>query len=206
MIERTFVGIACLLVLGISGLLSGCAGGSPAADQRYLLAITQAPDAPPEATTRRLDIAPLRLAPFLQTDGIVMQTGAVTIHQGRDHLWAEDLATQLRRSLRQELARKLPHVQVLAGSEPAPPGGALRQLEVEVDGFHGRYDGVAVVAGQWWLRDKSGRLLASRQFSVERPLAADGYQALVEGLAAAWQSVTDTIAPAVAASWQSGGY
>lgn len=200
MTDRIFASAAFLLVLGAL-LLNGCAGGSPAAGQRYLLAIHQAPDPPLEPTARQLDIAPLRLAPFLQTDGIVMQTGAVTIHQGRDHLWAENLATQLQRSLCQELARKLRRVQVLAAREPAPPGGALRRLEVEVDGFHGRYDGVAVVAGQWWLRDDAGRLLDSRQFSIERPLAADGYQALVESLAVAWRGVADAIAPAVAASW-----
>ena len=205
MTDRTFAGAAFAAVLAALMLLSGCAGAPPAPDQRYLLAITGVPDAPPEAAARRLSIAPLRLAPFLRTDGIVMQTGAVTIHQGRDHLWAEDLATQLQRILRQELGHKLRHARVLDDREPAPPGMPLRRLEVEVDGFQGRYDGVAVVAGQWRLRDGAGRLLVARQFSVERPLQADGYQALVESLAAAWQSVADAIAPAVAASWSPAG-
>lgn len=201
MTAQTFAGAASAVVLAALMLLSGCAGAPPAPDQRYLLAITEVPDAPPEDTARRLLIAPLRLAPFLRTDGIVMQTGAVTIHQGRDHLWAEDLATQLQRGLCQELARKLRRVRVLDDSDPARPGEPLRRLEVEVDGFHGRYDGVAVVIGQWRLRNAEGRLLASRRFSIERPLQADGYQALVKSLAAAWQNVADEIAPAVAASW-----
>lgn len=205
MTDQTFAGVAFAAVLAALMLLSGCTGAPPALDQRYLLAITEVPDAPPEDAARRLNIAPLRLAPFLRTDGIVMQTGAVTIHRGRDHLWAEDLATQLQRALRQELGRKLRHARVLEDREPASPGEPLRRLAVEVNGFHGRYDGVAVVAGQWWLRDGANRLLASRQFSVERPLQADGYQALVESLAAAWQGVADAIAPVVAASWQPTG-
>ncbi|MDN5869606.1 MAG: ABC-type transport auxiliary lipoprotein family protein [Nitrococcus sp.] len=201
MTERTFADAACAAVLTALMFLSGCAGAPPVSEQRYLLGISEAPVAPPEDASRRLSIAPLRLAPFLRTDGIVMQTGAVTIHVGRDHLWAEDLATQLQVTLGQELARKLPHVRVLTEVDPTPAGVSLRRLEVEVDGFHGRYDGVAVVAGQWWLRDRAGQLLASNQFLMERPLQADGYQALVKSLAAAWQSVADAIASAVAASW-----
>lgn len=182
-------------------LLSGCAGAPVTPDHRYLLGLTETTPAPAEDTAQRLFIAPLRLAAFLRSDGIVMQTSEVAIHQGRDHLWAEGLATQLRRNLRAALAAKLPGVRVLDDSAPAPSDGRLHRLEVEVNGFHGRYDGMAVVVGRWWLRDDEGRLLDARRFSIERPLAADGYQALVESLAKAWRSVAEKIAPAVAASW-----
>ncbi|MDN5850495.1 MAG: ABC-type transport auxiliary lipoprotein family protein [Nitrococcus sp.] len=201
MTVRMFAGAACAGVLATLMFLSGCAGTPPVFEQRYLLPITAVPVAPPEDAARRLSIEPLRLAPFLQSDGIVMQTGAVTIHQGSNHLWAEDLSTQLQRMLRQELARKLRHVRLLDDGDPTPAAGPLRRLEVEVDAFHGRYDGMAVVAGQWWLRDGEGRLLTSRPFLIEQPLQADGYQALVKSLAAAWQSVTGEIAQALAAGW-----
>lgn len=201
MADQTFAGAVLTVALAALALVSGCASAPGALDHRYLLGVTEVPDAPPEDTVHRLRIAPLRLAPFLRSDGIVMQTSEVTIHQGRHHLWAEDLAIQLRRHLRQGLAGKLPRVRVLDASDPAPSAAPLRRLEVEVDGFHGRYDGVAVVTGQWWLRDGEGRVLAARRFSVERPLEADGYQALVKSLAGAWQTVAGEIAPVVVANW-----
>lgn len=194
------VATAVLMSLALV-LLSGCAGAPVTPEHRYLLGFPEMPAATATDTEQRLRITPLRLAAFLRSDGIVMQTSAVAIHQGRDHLWAEGLATQLRRNLRDVLAAKLPDVRVLEDSAPVPPGAPLHRLEVEVTGFHGRYDGVAVVVGQWWLRDRDGRLLGTRRFSIERPLAADGYQALVETLAQAWRSVAEAIAPAVAASW-----
>lgn len=201
MTGRTLAGAASGVVLLALMLLSGCAGAPPVADQRYLLPITGIPNAPSKSSTHRLSIAPVGLAPFLRSEGIVIQTSPVTIHQGHNHLWAGNLATQLRRALRRALARKLPRTRVFGDRAPTFLGKPLRRLIVEVTGFHGRYDGVAVVAGQWWLRDGAGRLLASRQFLVERPLQADGYQALVKSLAAAWQSVAAAIAPVVAASW-----
>ncbi|EAR21600.1 PqiC family protein [Nitrococcus mobilis] len=197
MTAQRFTILALAIVLAALILLSGCAGAPTVPEHRYLLGLTSRPAAPAASSEHRLWIASLQLAPFLRSDGIVMQTNDVAIHQGRDHLWAENLATQLRRSLREELARKLPRVQVLDDSESATTGEPLPRLEVEVDGFHGRYDGVAIVVGQWRLRDGTGRLLAARQFSVERPLPADGYQALVESLAAAWRGVADQIAPVV---------
>ena len=191
-----FVLISIALVL-----LNGCAGAPVTPAQRYLLGFIEMPAATAADTDRRLRIAPLRLAAFLKSEGIVMQTSEVAIHQGRDHLWAEGLATQLRRNLREVLAAKLANVRVLEDSAPVRPGEPLHRLEVEVNGFHGRYDGVAVVVGQWWLRDDDGRLLDARRFSIERPLPTDGYQALVESLAEAWRSVAEAMAPAVAASW-----
>ncbi len=197
MIDQRLENLILAVVLAGSALLSGCAGTPTVPEHRYLIGLTDRPTAPATGSEDRLWIAPPRLASFLRSDGIVMQISDVAIHQGRNHLWAEDLATQLRRSLREELARKLPHAQVLDDSESAVTGEPPHRLEVDVDGFHGRYDGVAVIVGQWRLRDGIGRLLAARQFSVERPLPADGYQALVESLAAAWRGVADEIAAVI---------
>ncbi|MCO6442250.1 MAG: membrane integrity-associated transporter subunit PqiC [Nitrococcus mobilis] len=197
MTGQRLTNLALVTVPAALVFLSGCAGAPIVPEHRYLLGFTSQSAAPAVSSEHRLWIALPRLAPFLRSDGIVMQINDVAIHQGRDHLWAEDLAIQLRRSLREELARKLPRVQVLDDSESAATGEPPHRLEVDVDGFQGRYDGVAVVVGQWRLRDGTGRLLAARQFSVERPLPADGYQALVESLAAAWRGVADEIAPVV---------
>ncbi|EOW6759756.1 ABC-type transport auxiliary lipoprotein family protein, partial [Cronobacter malonaticus] len=69
-------------------------------------------------------------------------------------------------------------------------------LNVNVTGFHGRYDGRVIVSGEWLLKHK-GQLI-KRPFYTELKQQQDGYDAMVKTLAQAWQQQAKTIADEVA--------
>jgi len=73
------------------------------------------------------------------------------------------------------------------------------QLQMEVDAFHGRYDGQALVAGRWLLLQPDGELVTARDFNVQMPLADAGYPAMVHALSQGWDAVTRDIAEALSA-------
>lgn len=185
---------AIMVVALLLTALAGCASAPREAATRYLLVNDAARPAPAADAAGTLAVGPVRLARFLAVEGIVMQTSDVAIHEARNHLWAEDLATQLERTLRRQLARALPDVRVREG-------GKGPRLTVDVDRFQGRYDGMAVVAGEWELIDADGEAILARPFHVEEALTSDGYAALVSSLEAAWRQVGDSMAETLMAEW-----
>lgn len=175
--------------------LAGCAGsGTPMT--RYLLPEAEpASTLAPEPVEQLLLLRPPQLAPYLTTEGIVMQLDPITLTAARNHQWAAPLAHQLQQGLRQRLAARLPRTRILSDA-----GGLQRQplvLQVEVDHFLGRYDGRAVASGRWQLRGGDGELLALEGFNVESPLESDGYPALVHALGRSWDRVADQIGAAI---------
>lgn len=174
--------------------LTGCAlGGEPAA--RYALPETASPPTPAEISPV-LRIRPLRLAGFLDADGLIVQLDDVTLHEASGHRWAEPLGHQLERRLRDRLAAELPDIRVTLDDE-ATRDAVTWQLRVTVERFQGRPDGHAVAAGRWQLLDGEGGLCDSATFEVASPLAADGYPALVRALGQSWNGVAEGLAAAV---------
>ena len=47
-----------------------------------------------------------------------------------------------------------------AGTDDPLSEAEIQQLRLEIDRFQGRHDGLAVIGGQWQLRDGTGTLLA----------------------------------------------
>lgn len=178
-----------LPLLSLSLLLSACAS-SVTPPARYMLPSSPAVDAPaqPQGT---LHVRSLRLAHYLDVDGIVMQLDDITLNEAREHQWAESLVRQLERSLRAHLAHELPTIQVVR--EESNASNALT-LQLEIDQFQGRYDGVAVASGQWQLRSASNELLALKSFNVKTELNEDGYPALVRALSSSWANSAAQIA------------
>lgn len=185
---------AILVMALLLSALAGCAGAPRETATRYLLANHAASPQPATGAASALTVGPVRLARFLDVEGIVMQTSEVAVHEARNHLWAEDLAGQLERTLRRYLARELSQLRVRGdGGEP--------RLTVDVVRFQGRYDGIAVVAGEWELIGAEGDSILARPFHVEQALTADGYAALVTSLEAAWRRVGEGIAGTLRAEW-----
>ncbi|WP_431023330.1 PqiC family protein [Halomonas sp. H5] len=180
-----------ILPLLLVALLAGCAGGG-ASTQRYAL---PGPEAAPSAGETRLLIAPLHLVEYLNQEGIVLQLDDISRHQAREHRWIEAPGPHLTRGLRDRLAERLPQARVAlarSGDAPAP------RLRLEVERFEGRYDGMAIAGGTWRLESAEGEPLAQGRFHAERPLAGDGYPALVRALGESWDAVADQLAAALA--------
>lgn len=187
--------IKALIASGLALWLAGCAASGQAPSQYTLPG--DAGGAPARIAgaeaAHRLVVGQPRLARFLDVDGLVLQLDDITLHEANHHQWAEPLGLQLERGLRARLAARLPDTRVMqdaADSRQTAP----TTLRLEVDRFHGRFDGRAVAGGQWQLHDGKGELLAMAPFAVEVALAQDGYPALVRALGRSWDRVTDEIA------------
>lgn len=68
--------------------------------------------------------------------------------------------------------------------------------------FRGRYDGKAVISGQWTL-EHQGRF-TKQAFNPVLPQQEDGYDALVKTLAQGWQQIAQQIARNVASENSTG--
>ncbi|MDR5894257.1 MULTISPECIES: PqiC family protein [Halomonas] len=176
-------------------LVAGCASSSPAPSRYTLPEVAGASAAGAEAE-RQLLLRPPRLAHYLDVEGLVMQVDDITLVEARGHQWAEALGRQLERGLRLRLGERLPDTRVLLDEAGVREPEAL-SLRLEIDRFQGRHDGVAVIGGQWQLRDGTGRLLAMERLAIEAELDDDGYPALVRALGRGWDRTADELAEAI---------
>ncbi len=144
-----------------------------------------------------VSLAPPRMSSYLEDDGIVMQLNDIRIHQARHHLWAEPLDRQLQERMRQHLSQALPNADVLRRSQAAEAPSPALHVQLDVESFQGRDDGMAVVGGQWRIRDDNDRTLSRETFEIERPLEDDGYPALVRALGSAWDTLGDRLVDAL---------
>ncbi|MDO8828326.1 membrane integrity-associated transporter subunit PqiC [Methylophaga sp.] len=160
--------------------LLACAG-KPVTTERYNLPETaQTTSQVSTSAEQVLVIGSIRLAEFLDSDRIVLQLDDITLHQARENLWAENLAQQIRRGLRNRLSSQLPDRLVVSDSRGLKQDTLTLQLEIEQ--FQGHFNGKAITSGQWQLQDSQGNLLVIAPFNIETTLASDGYPALVRAL------------------------
>ena len=131
-----------------------------------------------------LYVAPVQVASYLNGRGLVLQLSDVELNMARQHLWAEPVAAQVQRQLRDILSNTTPYATQLN----AQSGAVV--LTVQLDRFHGTAQGNAVLSGRYQLSDKNH----SEPFNISVALSADGYPALVMALAAGVQQLSQQIA------------
>ncbi|WP_232825278.1 MULTISPECIES: ABC-type transport auxiliary lipoprotein family protein [Salinicola] len=186
-------GALSLLLLAGLFTLAGCAG-TPSAPNRYTLPEIGKVTPAAGIGAPTLVVQPVAISNYLDQEGIVMQLSDIELNSANQNLWADSLGSQLTRNLRQTLTQALPQTLVLGAG-----GAGDARLSVEVDRFQGRYDGQAVVSGEWQLRE-GNRVVRQEPFSITRPLTADGYPALVRTLGEAWEAVGERIAGELSSS------
>ncbi len=172
-----------LLSASLLLLLSACS--SPATTHFYQLPVPSYSTTKNSSVNKSLFIEPVKVAPYLNGRGLVLQTSAVELVMARQHLWADALDQQLQRQLRQHLSQLAP-----AYAVQLQPGEQSTRLWLQLDSFHGSADGYALLSGHFLL---SGQPL-SQSFSYRVPLADDGYPALVAALGQGVQQLSQQIA------------
>ncbi|MEQ8861438.1 MAG: PqiC family protein [Pseudomonadales bacterium] len=167
-------------VLPLLGLLlaAGCTSTTPPPPAEYLLQPS------PESESTRggaggyaVALGRIDLAPYLDRQGIVVESSDGTVTAAQGHRWAEPLAHSLRRVLQLEIARD----SGLAVAAPPRRGhGAGTIVDVDVYQFHGTEDGVVRLVADWTLRQpRDNRIVGHHQLVREMHTSADGYDALV---------------------------
>lgn len=140
------------------------------------------------AVQRHLWVERVSVADYLAGSGLVYQTNDVQYTLTQNNLWASPLDQQLQQALVTYLRRDLPGSLV---STQAANTDEQDVLNVNVTGFHGRYDGIVVVSGSWSLT-RNGQVI-QRDFTLNLKQKEDGYDALVRTLAAGWQQEASQI-------------
>ena len=158
----------------------------------YTLPIVKATAMEPQPT-KQLILAPIELADFLQQPGIVLQLDDISIHAAQHHQWADSLSSQLKRSLRDHLQAESTQYRVMSSTIAAKSASAYI-LQIAFDQFQGRFDGQAVVSGQWQLLTSQGELVKMERFTLTEALPAEGYPALVRTLASTIETLSSSIA------------
>ncbi|ALB66314.1 probable lipoprotein protein YPO1422 [Cronobacter dublinensis 1210] len=173
-------------------LLSACS--STEETTWYQLPASTAPVArsTPANSQHLLWLEQVAVPDYLAGNGVVYQTTDVQYVIASQNLWASPLDQQLRNTLVTNLSATLPGWVVSA----QPLGAEQDTLNVNVTGFHGRYDGRVIVSGEWLLKHK-GQLI-KRPFYTGLKQQQDGYDAMVKTLAQAWQQQAKSIADELA--------
>ena len=175
--------LTMLIVIG----LVACSGPPPVS--YYQLSTSQSPRANPAERLQpeySLHLQPVMVANYLNGAGLVMQRSDVELVIASRHLWADALDQQMYRLLAEQLQARLPVVQLTPVSNAAD-----MRLQLIIDRFHAQDNGVAVISGYYTLLSGDNR--ATRSFSYQQPLTADGYPAMVSALSAGWQQLVDDL-------------
>lgn len=144
-----------------------------------------------QAFSRPVWVESVSIPDYLAGNGVVYQSNDVQYVIAANNRWASPLDQQLQQTLVTNLSRELPGAMVSA----TPFGQQHDTLNVTVNGFHGRYDGKAVVSGEWVLQ-RDGKLY-KRSFTLMLPQTEDGYDSLVRTLAKGWEQISTQIANAI---------
>lgn len=178
------------ITLALVLLLSGCSS-TPNKTYYQLPALGVSVPVSNTLASRQLWVEHVSVADFLAQNGMVYQTNDVQFVIGQNNLWASPLDQQLQQTLLTNLGDALPGWVV--SSQPMNSEQAV--LNVTINGFHGRYDGRAIVRGEWVL-SYQGKLI-KQPFNLELKQGEDGYDALVRTLAQGWLQEAQEIATQV---------
>ena len=165
MIKLATVLLAMLL------LLPGCASQSIESSY-YLLRPADSLESGALVPSTKYALGTVAIAPYLDQQGLVLETQSGEIRPARHHLWAEPMYESVRVFLREKISRSY-------GEAIFPATIAIEAtvVDVRIDQLHGTADGKAKLVAYWWLR-RSDEVLASYRFAETRALEQSGYAAL----------------------------
>ncbi len=198
-VEMEWINVCLLCVL-----LTACVGTDAPEMQYYLLRADISVPANPlqRRSLSNIELAPVRIAPYLQQPGLVLETGRDQITNARYHQWSEPLQFSLQNFLKHTITQA--YGQEILTSEEVGQLQSTKpvRLEVTIDQLHGDMNGDVKLIASWTLSgDQAGAGKGPQsqyhQFQKNLALTQDGYPAMVEAekqlLSALARSIADTL-------------
>jgi uncharacterized lipoprotein YmbA len=163
--------LACSLFL--LTMLAACSG-SAVEPNYYLLRTDQAQQSRALAPDTNYALGNVVIAPYIDQQGLVLETSAGQMRAARSHLWAEPMFESIRAFLIVEISQE-------RGRDiyPSRLNRDATNIDVRIDQLHGTHDGEARLVAYWWLH-KNTVVQSSHQFAETLRLSEDGYAALAD--------------------------
>jgi uncharacterized lipoprotein YmbA len=157
-------------------MLAGCAAQvSP--PSTYLLRPDPTPDR--DACVDAVWLGEVTVAPYLDADGIVVETDPGVLRPARQHRWAEPLTPALKRYLQVGL-REATGCQVIAQLHLS--GDVATRIDILLHQLHATMAGEVRLVAEYRLGrgGEPGESLSLHEFAAVEVLSADGYAGIVE--------------------------
>lgn len=171
----------------IALLVAGCSS-TPIESNYYLLRPPTELHSRTLIPSRDFALGDVIIASYVDQQGMLLETRAGEIRPARHHLWAEPMYESVRTYLALEISRaKGTDIFAVKFNKDAIV------VDIRIDQLHGTYDGEAMLAAYWWLR-QGNEIIASYQYAESRPLSEDGYAALASTEKALLSELAERIA------------
>lgn len=167
-------------------LFAGCASQSIEPNY-YLLRPTAELYSRTLVPSEDFTLGEVKIASYVDQQGLLLETKAGEIRPARQHLWAEPMYESVRTFLALEISR-IKGVDIFA----AKFNKDAIIVDIRIDQLHGTHDGRAILAAYWWLRE-GNEMLASYQYAESRTLSRDGYGALADAQKALLSDLAEKI-------------
>ncbi len=163
-------------------------------EQFYVL--NAAGSAPSGSGGTHVGIGPVRLPEYIDREEIVFQSSTNKIEVPTKQLWAGPLDKNVTRVLTTNVARELRSSNVVGYPWPNS-SGMTYQVTVNIDQFHSRTGGDAILEASWRVHQAvGGKVVRERSEQFSRPVTQNGY----EGIAAAQSLLLQDLAEEIAQS------
>ncbi|MFM2484466.1 PqiC family protein [Celerinatantimonas yamalensis] len=180
-------------------LLAGCSHSeSTQGTQEYLLSVSRSVPAIQNASpqTGAIQLLAIQLPDYLDGNQMIIVSPQGQVYRSRQHLWAEPLASQLRRLTQTRLAERLPQINWFVAGKDQPRA----QLQIECTQFMTDTQGNVHISGYWQLLSSHHERQSRHAFQISAPLAHSGYLAMSQTLSQSWLKIVDKMAQILAHS------
>lgn len=133
----------------------------------------------------------ITVSDFLNQQGIVYQTSDLTYNVAKQNTWLTPLDIQLADIITNVLLQEFPSTLVSSRRLITPKA----TIDVQIDGFHGRYDGKVIVKGKWlasFNRRDNAFYTQDFEYAIDQP--EEGYDSLIETLSSTFQQEIERFA------------
>jgi hypothetical protein len=158
------------LLLASALLIAGCAT-SPRARHYLIPPVPTGNDAAPFPADKVIGLGPVTLPEYLSRPQMAIRTGPGGVEYRDVHRWAEPLADNVPRVLKEDLSARLQTDRIV--DYPWPRATSVNiQAKVEISRFDADGAGNVTLEGRWSLHLSQGAvLIAGQRFSITAPAA-----------------------------------
>lgn len=168
-----------IILLASIALLSACSS-APNKVNYYLLDKDVSPyqqTAPASVDKPHLTLMRVKLASYLSQPQLAMQQQNNQIYYATQHLWAESLYENIRRSLINDLTH-VSDYQVRLASDPKLTENEIK-LEIQIDHLVATDSGKVILAGKYWLIEGKNAIV-KQDFYFSEKLTQSGFSYAIE--------------------------